>query len=339
MKEHKKNNIKKLEDLDKEIKAGNLNIIDKEEIKNRINELKNILPDLDKKSKLKNSIFFVYLFRNKKEKDTISKEDDILKETEGEFQKINIIFKENWITQITEDNEPLIKQFYKSLRNATADIIKKELTNLQNYFDLKEFNDLSLNKLLDEIVILSKKEIIFQTVNSCIHFISELGVKKTEFSSLLEKLRDELSKNIPVEKIREYGGSLHQYGINVLEPNDAEKECINILTALYSKKGSLKFILSLKEEDCRTLQELVSESEDTFLTIREIQDMVKCSDFIRRLDVIKNEEEQNAQKEEKTDQELIKLLIKEIPNSKNISHILLYMLIIQDRFKNYFHKN
>ena len=71
-----------MEELEKEIKAGNLNIIDKEEIKNRINELKNILPDLDKKSKLKNSIFFVYLFRNKKEKDTISKEDDIFKETE-----------------------------------------------------------------------------------------------------------------------------------------------------------------------------------------------------------------------------------------------------------------
>jgi len=73
------------------------------------------------------------------------------------------------------------------------------------------------------------------------------------------------------------------------------------------------------------LQELVSESEDTFLTIAEIQHMVKCSDFIRRLDVIKNEEEQNVQKEEKTDQELIKILIKEISNSKNISvHFIIY---------------
>jgi len=73
---------------------------------------------------------------------------------------------------------------------------------------------------------------MFQTVNICIHFIFELGVKKTEFSALLEKLRDILSKNIPVEKLREYGESLHQYGINVLEPNDAEKECIDILTEL-----------------------------------------------------------------------------------------------------------
>jgi hypothetical protein len=39
------NNIIKLETLDKEIKAGNLNIIDKDTIKNRVDELKNIIPD------------------------------------------------------------------------------------------------------------------------------------------------------------------------------------------------------------------------------------------------------------------------------------------------------
>jgi len=47
---HKKN-IKKLEDLEKEINDGNLNIIDKEEIKERIYELKNVLPDLHNVSK------------------------------------------------------------------------------------------------------------------------------------------------------------------------------------------------------------------------------------------------------------------------------------------------
>ena len=313
------NNIIKLETLDKEIKAGNLNIIDKDTIKNRVDELKNIIPDLDKKYKLKSSMFFVHLFRNKKEKDTISKEDDILKETEEEFKKLNSLFKENWITEV---DESIIREFYKVLKNASEQTILKELTTIKNYFGLNEFDELKLNKLRDEIVILSKKEIIFQTVNSCIHFISELGVKKTEFSTSLDKLRGELSKNIPVEKIREYGESLKKYGLNVLNPNDEEKECINILNALYSKKGSLKFIMSLTEEDCRTLQELVSESENTFLTVAEIQDMVKCSDFIRRLDVIKD---QKDQKDLKTDQELIILLIKELSKSKNISaHFIIY---------------
>ena len=313
------NNIKKLDDLDKEIKAGNLNIINKVEIKNRIDELKNIIPDLDKKYKLKSSIFFVYLFRGKKEKDTISKEDDIFRETEEEFKKLNSLFNENWITEV---DESIIKEFYKSLKTASENLISKELETLKNIFGKQEFDELKLNKLKDEIVILSKKEVIFQTVNSCIHFISELGVKKTEFSTTLDKLRNELSKNIPVEKIKEYGESLKNYGINVLNPNDVEKECINILNALYSKKGSLKFIISLKEEDCRTLQELVSESENPFLTVAEIQDMEKCSDFIRRLDVIKDQKEH---KDLKNDQELINLLIKEISNSKNISaHFITY---------------
>lgn len=104
----------------------------------------------------------MFIYSGIKKKDTISKIDDILKETEEEFKKIHLLFKENWITQITDADEPLIIQFFKSLKNATADIIKKELTYFQNYFNLKEFNDPSLIKLLNQIVILIKKEVIFQ---------------------------------------------------------------------------------------------------------------------------------------------------------------------------------
>ena len=125
-------NIQKLEDLHKEIKEGNLNIIDKEEIKNRIDELKYILPDLDKKYKLKNSIFFVHLFRSKKEKNVLSKEDDIFKETEEEFKKLNSLFKENWITEV---DESIIREFYNALKYASEQTILKELTTVNIILD------------------------------------------------------------------------------------------------------------------------------------------------------------------------------------------------------------
>ena len=306
---HQKN-IQKLEDLDKEIKAGYLKDIDSNENKQRIEEFKKIIPDLEKKQKLRSSIFFVHLFRTKKTKNTIAKEDDIFKETEEEFKKLNSLFKENWIAQI---DESIIREFYRALKNSTNQIIENELMFLINYFDIKDFEKLKREKLQDEIMIWSKKEDIFQTVNSCIHFFSELGAEKTEFSTLLNKLRDELSKNISVKKIKEYGESLKKFGINVLDPNKENKDCIDILNALYYKKGSLKFIMLLKDEDCRTLQELVTESEDTFLTVAEIQDMTKCSNFIQSLGVIKDRKI--------TDQELIKLIIEKIsiPENKNIS--------------------
>jgi len=59
------------------------------------------------------------------------------------------------------------------------------------------------------------------------------------------------------------------------------------------------------------LQEVVSEAENTFLTGVEIQDMEKCSIFMKK--VI------GDKKVKKTDKDLISSLIKEVFNEKNIS--------------------
>ena len=68
--------------------------------------------------------------------------------------------------------------------------------------------------------------------------------------------------------------------------------------------------MSLTDEDCRTLQEVVSESESTFLTGAEIQDMTKCSNFVHNM---------NIKKDTTTDQELLKIFIENVHQSKNIS--------------------
>ena len=70
---------------------------------------------------------------------------------------------------------------------------------------------------------------------------------------------------------------------------------------LSEKQDSLKFLVTLKGEDCRSLQELVTESEETFLTNNEIQDMIKCNEFIQKLI-----------QTEKTDKELISDFIRAV---------------------------
>ena len=62
---HQKN-IKMMEDFEKDIKAGKLNEIEKPANKSKIETMKQILPDLDDKFKLKQSKFFTHFFRNKK---------------------------------------------------------------------------------------------------------------------------------------------------------------------------------------------------------------------------------------------------------------------------------
>ena len=300
---HQKN-IKMIEIFEKDIKAGKLNEIEKPANKSKLETMKQILPDLDDKFKLKNSKFFTYFFRNKKA-NSLKKEDEIFNETFKDFEKLKAFFEENWINKI---DESIVKEIYKASKNMTD--LKLQLKNIRDRFKLQNIDDLYLDRLEDEIKIFSKKEEIFQTVNSCLHFISEFGAKQGDFSKSLNKLRDDISKNISVDKIKEYGKTLLKYGINILDPKPEDKDYLNILHSLYSKKGSLKFIMVLTDDDCHILHELVSESENTFLTGAEIQDMTKCSNFIHSFGTIKDV---------KTDQELISLLIEKVPQVKTIS--------------------
>ena len=306
-----------LNNLEKQINNGMLKDIENDEIKSKINELKKILPDdLDKKAKLKKSKFFIYFFSINKANNVIKKEDEIFNETEKDFIKLKSLFEENWINKI---DEIIIKECYQELKNMKDENILSELKFLRDYFDLKDIKDLYLVKLLDEIKIFSKKEEIFQVANSCIHFISEFkikkndnqkfGVKKTELFDSVMKLRDELHKNISVEKIKEYGLLLEKFGIKIINQTEEDKKLLSILASLYDRKGSLSFILKLTNEDCRHLQEMVSESENTFLTGAQIQDMTECLNFIHNLGDLN---------ETSTDQELIKILKSKINEHKNI---------------------
>ena len=212
-------NIQIIGNLEKQMNEGLLKDIENEEIKNKIDEMYKSIPDLDKKVKLKGSVLFTNIFKDKKANNPIKKEDDIFNETMGDFIKLKGFFNEDWINNI---DELIIKECYKAFKNIDDKKKLSELKFLRDYFEIKDKNDLFLEKLLDEIKIFSKKEEIFQTVNSCIYFIlefkvkkndnQEFGVKRTEFFDALTKLRAELSQNISVKDIRKHGELLEKYG-------------------------------------------------------------------------------------------------------------------------------
>ena len=306
VKKHAKE-IKFLDEFEKRIKGGNMNIMEKKEIKDVFDQIHTIVPDLDKKKSLKDSVFFYNFFKNLKDKEPLKPEDDIFKETEKNFEKLKLLFGNDWINNI---DEKIVKEMYSSIKAIDEKAIEKELNFLVKYFKLENINNLDIIKIKDEILVFSKKEEIFQAVNSCLYFISELEATKTDFSTKLTQLRDDISKNISVDKIREYGQSLEKYGINILNPKKEDHDYLNILNALYNKKNALQFIIKLKAEDCRHLQEVVSELDNVFLTGAEINDMEKCSAFMNKVLGDKNVK--------KTDIELISSFIKEVPYEKNI---------------------
>jgi len=301
-------NIELLENFEKEIKDDMIKNIENKNIQDKYEEIHKILPDLTKYTNLKNSIFFIKFFQEKKMKNPLKNEKDIFEESEKDYQKLKLFFDKNWVSLIDEE---IIKNIYNIIKSIQENEIEKELNKIKEYNKLDNIKDLDISKIKDEIIIFSKKEEIFQIVNSCIFFISEIGAKQTDFSKELNQIRKELSGNISADKIRDYGEKLKNYGINVLNPEKEDRDYLDILTALYNKKNSLKFILKLTADDCRHLEELVSEFENTLLTGAEIQDMTKCSHFLNKVIGDKNQEI--------TDENLIKSFVEEVRKTKNIS--------------------
>ena len=271
------------------------------------------------------------LYRNSKSKKIYSKtEKEIFEQTEVDFQKLKLLFNnEKWSSEIPET---IIKQCFKSLKNEKInekgkeenkdkkiqkDPLKEELKRLIKIFDIKDFGDLQIERLQKGIITFNQKEEIFSTSNSCRNFIDELEAVKTEFYKELNNITSGLrGANIDLGKIEKYGETLQKYGLKVLNPDDVDKDYLNILHCTFNKKGSLKFIADKSENDIRNLHEVVNMQDDTLITNNDIQDMTKCSTFIHNLGQIKGK---------KTDVELIQAFINEVPKVKNISvHFLKY---------------
>ena len=87
--------------------------------------------------------------------------------------------------------------------------------------------------------------------------------------------------NLTIPKIMNFCEFLGKNEINILNPKDSDKDFLNILNKLNNTKGSLELIISLSEEDCRYLQEIAFDMDNCFITAADIQEMSKCSNFIR----------------------------------------------------------
>ena len=288
-----------------------MNEIEKPETKRDIEEVEKIFEpaDLEHKNNLRRSMFYLQLFRSKKLFNIyVNRESEIFEQAENDFNKLKLLFQsENWNKDIPES---IIKECFKVLKQEKKKKLNDELDLLKNIFKIEGFDDpIKIEGLGKKITTFNQKEDIFLTANSCIHLIDELEAIKTDFYKELDEIRKGLQTNITLIKIEDFGKTLEKYGLKVLNPKDEDRNYLNILHCIYAKKGSVKFIANLDDNDIRNLQELVTISDDTFVTSNEIQDMSKCSNFIHNLGEIKGK---------KTDKDLIQDFIKEVPKVKGI---------------------
>ena len=188
-------------------------------------------------------------------------------------------------------------------------MLEQELRNLQEIFLLDEDENIFLDKLYDELLLLSCKDYIFNISVAIETFITAIKGKeiKTKFITDIKKIIKELKEKNKTEIIDDCRKKLEEYGINI---DDENNEYISILLELKQNKESIEFLLNTPLENCGDLKEL--SLENNFVSTNDILDMEKCIEFLNNLGDIK----------QKTDIEIINIFKEKVSKNKEIFSIL-----------------
>ena len=259
-----KNELTYILNLKNQLQSKMINEISRKELLENLQKLKEKIDDLKNKN----------IYQKEKEKIIIDK-------TFKEFNQLGLLFDDNWLMKIPDS---ILKECYKALKvkfsnENIEDLIQKELNILSECFKIENFSKNDCLNLVENLKIYIMKEDIFMVTKNCMHFIEELGVEKTKFYNELKKINSETknNKNIKIEDINEYGEILKKYGLNVIDSNMKDKDYLDILQFLNLKENSLKFLVEYTEYNLRNSHGF------TFLTLNEIQEVNKCSNFINEL--------------------------------------------------------
>ena len=166
------NEIKSLINLGKEIKDGMLSDIEKKEMKERIDEIYKIIPNLNKKYLLKDSKFFHIFLDIKRANNPSKDEDELFNEAEEDYKKLKNLFNNNWINII---DQTVIKECFKALHLMNDNQMLNELQILRNYFELKDIDNSFLENLCKEIKIIKDKDQIFSVKENNNNYNSDLN--------------------------------------------------------------------------------------------------------------------------------------------------------------------
>ena len=305
-----KNDILKIQNLIDTIKSGKMNEIDNPEMKKKIDEIdKNFNQiDLEKMNKYKKSKFFLQIYKTRKMDNIVPKKESVyFEQAENDFNILKLLFeKEKWYEEIPTQ---LLMDCFKCIKNKKRENLRNELLILIDIFKIKEFDDLKIHSLLFGLLSFCQKKEILLVAKNLNNLIIELEAVHTDlFKEFTQTINSLLSK-FDYDKIVHLGKILEYYGFNVFDPDIDGRDFIDILLNNFSE-GSFKFLANIDDNDIKKYEELVAKSENKSITNNDIQEMIKCSNFIHNLRVIKGK---------KNEKDLIKEFINKVQRTKTIS--------------------
>ena len=248
-----------------------------------------------KKSILFNSIFEQNLLNNKNDEETI------LNESIQKFQVMKNILTDN----LDNIDENITKRFINIFRNKTDKDIREEIIKLIEIFKINNFNK---DILIDHLILLLKKDNILNLSKSLKTLIEEAGVKREQFYNSIGTVISLSEKSIGKDFTNMCIDILKCLGIDL---TDKDNHFSNILLKLNKNKGIVKFLVEKDIDDCRLLQEIANNNDDSLLTAADISDLEKCIEFMNSIGNIN-------QLKEMTDYKFVQKAINLCKNNKSL---------------------
>ena len=193
----------------------------------------------------KGNIFFRIFYE---EKSKIYKNDDILimKETEKEINNLINILKGNTIKNINLNKLcEILNKLSKEERNNLGEEIDKLITQ----YEINSIID--KNKLVNDLLLVAKKNLIYKSVVDFISFIEMTHVEQEEFTRINKAIVKYLKEPKDIYVIELSLELLKNYEIEFKE--DTNYKYLKILDMIKNKKNIIQFVLDISLQKIESL--------------------------------------------------------------------------------------
>ena len=270
-----KNVIEEIEKLMNNIKEEKLNKLGSDYGFEINNYMDLYYKNAEERAKLKESIFFKSILikerNNNRDDDTI-----IFNESLNKFNEIKNLFGEN---SINFNNEEILGKCIKEFNKKGDNDIREEILRLIDIFNI-QIEEKKRDEGIYNIILLSNKDKILNISYSIKKFVEETGAIQEEFTDTLNAIIDTSEDNIEIDYTKMCLDILKSLGIDLF---NKENIFPGILLKFNQNPEIIKFLIEKNFEDCRVLQDISNNNDNTFLTPADILDFEKCVEYMNDL--------------------------------------------------------
>jgi len=255
--------------------------------KKEYNKYKEYLDKAEKSLEKTISAFYNQIFNDSKNN---HKNNDIkcIEETEIKFNKLEKLFEKEGIYQIDEEILDICTKLFIEDKKE----ISSELKQLMKIFKISKNNN-EIEDIKNDILLILKVENFLKTISSINFFIDQIEAQKGNYSKVIKNPIISLKVRGKISSLKEKIEFLNNIDINSLNGENnyikikEEKQKVKPIKLKDYKEEiemeKIKLLFSMIIHECVHLKKIASEGDNSLISVNELLDMEKCTEFIKDL--------------------------------------------------------